>query len=80
MLADSLPVDVVAILEYVKTCQAKTVSPAEAQECFRDIHTKLCGLLSSMLASPLSGRMFVPMRTSVHDVAASKASVARQLA
>jgi len=70
----------VTIIDYIKRCQAQPVSPEEAQECFRDLRTKLCCLLSSMLASPLSGRMFLPMPTALHDVEASQASVARQLA
>ena len=77
--ATPLSVDVVRIIEFVKQCQARHVTPDEAQECFRDIHTKLCHHMSSILTSPLTGRMFVPMPTSLDTPESSAASLAQQL-
>ena len=78
--AEPLSADVVAIIEYVKKSQAKTTTLAEAQECYRDVHTMLCCLLSSILTSPLTGRMFIPMPTSTGDGEAATAASARSMA
>jgi len=79
-----LSVDIVAIIACVKRSQQETKTIAEAQECFRDLHTMLCGLLSSVLTAPLTGRMFIPMTTAAGnsdaDAAASARSMAAQLA
>jgi len=84
-MASSVPlsVDIVAIVACVKRGQTEAKSLAEAQESLRDIHTMLCGLLSSVLTAPLTGRMFVPMPTAAGGsdaaAAASAASMRAQL-
>lgn len=65
--------DVLDIIKYVKT--QNEIQPSEA---LADVHTLLCRLLSSMLQSPLTGRMFVSSHTHTHEE--SEESLLRQLA
>jgi len=74
-----LSYDAVAIIDYVKTSKLRTMTHEETQETLGDIHTHLCWLLSSMLNSPLTGRMFIPMQHAQAQDAAKLASLTRQL-
>jgi len=74
-----LSCDVVAIIDYVKTSKTKTLTPAEMLDTLNDIHTHLCRLLSSMLNSPLTGRMFIPMQDAQAQCVDKMASLKRQL-
>jgi len=73
-----LSFDVVAIIDYVKKGQAKTMTEDESRETLGDIHTLLCRLLSSMLTSPLTGRMFISMHGE-HQCVLKRESLLRQL-
>jgi len=74
-----LSYDVVAIIDYVKSSKTKTFTPAETLDTLNDIHTHLCRLLSSMLNSPLTGRMFIPMHDPQAQCVEKMASLKRQL-
>ena len=77
--AEPLSIDVVRIIDFAKRSETEATSVAAAKESLRDIQTKLQHLLSSILTAPLTGRMFVPMPTSLSDGEASVRSVAAQL-
>jgi len=69
---------VVAIIDFVKKSKEKTLSHDKTQETLSDIHTLLCRLLSSMLTSPLTGRMFISTNAD-SQCEANAASLHRQL-
>jgi len=79
MAEKPLSYDVVEIINYVKTSKTKTFTPAEMLDTLNDIHTHLCRLLSSMLNSPLTGRMFIPMHDPQAQCVEKMASLKRQL-
>ena len=74
-----LSFDVVEIIDYVKKSKLRTMTHDETQETLGHIHTHLCRMLSSMLNSPLTGRMFIPMQHAQAQDAAKLASLTRQL-
>lgn len=65
-IKDNLVEELIEILKFVnwfiqKQTQDSSQNQSEIKEFLDDIHTKLCSLMTAMIASPLSGRMFLPM-------------------
>ena len=58
---ENLVEDVLALI-HVNSEFLKAVPQGQdyATECLQDMHTHLCELLSKMIASPLTGRVFMP--------------------
>lgn len=71
--------DVVEVIQYVKQCRDRALSAEESRECMHDIHTKLCCLLSSIISSPLTGRMFIPSASTMLTSKEKSVSVNEQL-
>lgn len=59
MRENSLITEVLKVIKYIKLRQEGHPN-SESEEILHDLHTHLCRLLSSMLGSPLTGRMFIP--------------------
>ena len=65
-IKDNLVEELIEIIKFVnwfikKQTQDSSQNQSEMKEFLDDIHTKLCSLMSAMISSPLSGRMFLPM-------------------
>ena len=61
-IKQNLAEDVISILNIVKRhrCEiAANRTPFDASSAFEDLETHLCDLLSSMISSPLTGRLFL---------------------
>lgn len=65
-IKDNLVEELIEIIKFVnwfiqKQTQDSSQNQSEMKEFLDDIHTKLCSLMTAMISSPLSGRMFLPM-------------------
>lgn len=60
-IRENLPENVIDIINLVKRMKsdAQTNPKFSTQESLEDLETHLCDLLSSMIASPLTGRIFL---------------------
>jgi hypothetical protein len=79
--SDNLVVRLSDAIQHVKrsASRASTSGDAQTHEDLRDLETTLCRLMADMIASPMTGRLYLPNPAGYVDTDTRQASVARQL-
>ena len=80
-IRDNLVEDVIRItklVEQYRDDQASHENAEQVHDHFNDIHVHLCELMSAMIASPLSGRIFLAPPEAYVDAETKEASLDTQ--
>lgn len=68
-------IQITTLVEKYRDDKASHKIPEQVHEHFNDIHVHLCELMSAMIASPLSGRIFLAPPEAYVDAETMEASL-----